>query len=181
MKPEDVPEELCGLCSCGCGEPAPIARWTDRREGWVKGQPKRFIQGHAVAAPLAERIKALSTITETGCWEWQANMSNSGYGQLRVTRPKRRTLLAHRASYEAFIGPIPDGLQIDHLCRNKRCCNPEHLEPVTHAENMRRRDAAITSCPAGHPYDDKNTYRDRRGKRHCRACSRDRAAAKRAA
>lgn len=118
--------------------------------------------------PVASRIKEFSRVTEAGCWEWQHYTCPAGYGRLSVNN---RVVGVHRASYEAFVGPIPAGLTIDHLCRNSRCVNPAHLEPVTNAENIRRSAASKTHCPNGHPYSEENTYRYR-GRRSCRTCNR---------
>lgn len=110
------------------------------------------------------------------CWHWTGTRDRRGYG--RLSNPHRSSL-AHRAIYEILVAAIPDGLTLDHLCRNHGCVNPDHLEPVTQAENVRRglagittraRCQAITHCPRGHPYDDANTWRDRHGWRHCRKC-----------
>lgn len=107
----------------------------------------------------------------TGCWLWQSTMLRKGYG-------KTGNVLAHRYSYVQFVGPIPVGRQIDHLCRAHACVNPDHLEAVTARENLMRGDtmaarrAAITHCPVGHRYDRKNTYITRRNERKCRACGR---------
>lgn len=93
---------------------------------------------------VRHRILAAVVIDENGCWIWQGRISNRGYGQLMCRpRPKEKQVnaSAHRLSYETFVGPIPAGLQIDHLCFVTTCVNPEHLEPVTAAENVHRRDA----------------------------------------
>lgn len=105
------------------------------------------------------------------CWEWIGCKMPNGYGRFKGEAPT--PMLAHRWSYEHHIGPIPAGLQLDHLCRNRGCVNPWHLEPVTQQENLRRgvhHNAVKTHCPRGHAYDEANTYVESRGNRHCRAC-----------
>lgn len=109
----------------------------------------------------------------SGCWLWLASLSR-GYGAFGVGQ---HVLRAHQITYSAFVGPVPAGLEIDHKCRTKECCNPAHLEAVTHRVNLLRGDtitaraAAATACPSGHPYDERNTKRERRGRR-CRSCVR---------
>lgn len=91
----------------------------------------------------------MTKITD-GCWYWSGAKHHKGYGNLRGR-------MAHRISYEQFIGPIPKGLQLDHLCEAKNCVNPFHLEPVTNQENKLRWADNLTHCPQGHPYDSNNT------------------------
>ena len=130
---------------------------------------------------MDRRIKRLTVIDAQGCWRWQGRtMPHEGYGVLSTREDgKTHTHLAHRVAYETFVGPISDGLQLDHLCRVRDCVNPAHLEPVTPRENVMRSpiaqaalNAAKTHCPQGHPYDEANTYRTPRG-RVCRACARE--------
>lgn len=102
------------------------------------------------------------------CWLWMGLKNQYGYAMYSGVS-------AHRLTYEALVGPIPHGLQLDHLCRVRHCVNPAHLEPVTHAENVRRglagqANASKTHCPHGHPYDEQNTRRHN-GKRFCRRCN----------
>ena len=104
-------------------------------------------------------------ITPTGCWEWQGSTDGRGYGCVGMDG---RKVSVHRLTYTWFVGPIPDGLEIDHLCRNILCCNPDHLEAVTMAENMRRRRLIV--CRRGH--DDWVPRTD--GSRRCRTCFRER-------
>lgn len=104
-----------------------------------------------------------------GCWEWTGTKQANGYGAFYENG---RVLRSHRWSYEHHVGPIPDGLQIDHLCRNRACVNPAHLEPVTALENARR--AMRTHCVNGHEFTPENTYIPADGKRYCRECRRRR-------
>jgi len=112
-----------------------------------------------------------------GCWLWTAAKSDKGYGQFKLNG---KASPAHRISYTHFVGTIPDGLHIDHLCRNRSCVNPDHLEPVSQRENMRRGEIWNTSgkyqlkrthCPRGHEYSDENTY-VYKNSRYCRECNR---------
>lgn len=111
-------------------------------------------------------------VTESGCWIWTGAVNDRGYGQMRAVQ-KRETIYAHRLAYKTFMGEIPDGLELDHLCRVPCCCNPHHLEPVTHAENMRRGwRKSKKVCYKGHPYNEQNTYVRKNGDRVCLTCKR---------
>jgi hypothetical protein len=105
------------------------------------------------------------------CWEWQASVNAGGYGRFWLSVHEYE--MAHRFAYELLAGPIPEGMTLDHLCRNRLCCNPEHLEPVSLAENIRRGAATKTHCPQGHPYDEENTLQ-LEGRRVCRTCNKER-------
>lgn len=131
---------------------------------------------------VMDRIRERTSVDpETGCWEWLGAATVTGYGRMMVTREHKthRSTLVHRAAYEELVGPIPEGLQLDHLCKNTMCCNPDHLEPVTHLENLLRSDTPsntfreATHCIHGHEFTPENTYRTDRG-RYCRACRRRR-------
>lgn len=104
------------------------------------------------------------------CWTWLGRQDGKGYGRYQ-------NRAAHRVTYELLVGPIPDGLHIDHLCRNPGCVNPGHMEPVTLVENARRgygysaRNARKTHCKYGHPFDEANTYYRVNGGRRCMRCA----------
>lgn len=122
----------------------------------------------------------LVKVDESGCWLWQGQISRNGYGRCRVG-PGKPLVAAHRVSYEHYVGPIPEGLQLDHVkergCTHRNCVNPEHLEPVTGSTNTMRQDHAerrVTECPKGHPYDEANTIITPQGHRRCRECDRAR-------
>lgn len=127
-----------------------------------------------VAQPVIDRIKESVRITEDGCWEWR-KFTQYGYGKMQVGSHldgSRRVVGAHRASYEAFVGPIPEGHHVDHLCRNPSCVNPDHLEAVTPRVNARRRVAAASPdphCANGHRRTPENVYIVK-GKPSCRIC-----------
>ena len=127
--------------------------------------------------PILERMMDKFTVND-GCWEWTGATNGRGYGTIRKGRAVDGMVYAHRVMYEELIGPIPDDLEIDHLCRNRSCVNPEHLEPVTAQENVLRGDTiaahnvAKTHCPSGHPYSGDNLYVYPSGDRRCMACHR---------
>lgn len=126
---------------------------------------------------ITSRMEVVEMGYDTPCWISDRAEAGKGYTKLGINGV---TMLTHRVAYQAWRGPIPDGLIIDHLCRNRACCNPSHLEPVTYRENLMRgetltaSEAAQTHCKRGHAFDAANTYYrpDRHG-RICRTCSAD--------
>lgn len=113
--------------------------------------------------------------TSDDCWVWNAGVSGSGYGRY-WHEVEKRFVQAHRYAYESVVGLIPDGLVIDHLCRNRLCVRPDHLSPVTHAENVRRgaKSVLVVECAKGHEYSPENTYVKPNGCRDCRTCRTER-------
>lgn len=125
-------EIKAGFCQCGCGERTKLAPWTGY-SGLQKDEPLRYVVGHNARKSPVDYI----VDQDTGCWVWQLCKNPEGYGRINrrewgAPRP------AHRVYYERFKGPIPTGLELDHLCRNPACVNPDHLEPVTAAQNVQR-------------------------------------------
>ena len=126
---------------------------------------------------VAERFwaKVYLPPCEDDCWTWTAYVGGRGYGLFQVSSHKGA---AHRWAYEDAHGMIPEGLEVDHLCRNRRCVNPAHLEPVTNRINVLRGigptalNARKTHCPQGHPYSGENLKIRPAGERQCRICKR---------
>ena len=132
--------------------------------------PMKTTRPFDLVAWLQHRV----TIDHVGCWIWKHSTSKGGYVWTRMNGQRGA---GHRLVYELLVGPIPDGLELDHLCRVHNCLNPDHLEPVTKAENIRRgysfsaMRARRTDCPNGHPFSGPNLINEPRGRR-CRECTR---------
>lgn len=167
-----------GFCHCGCGEETKLAVQTREKYGHVKGEPMRFPRGHAtrLKEPRPREERFWAKVDRQGpddCWLWQAGSMPQGYGNFFYNPG---TLGAHVFAYETLVGPVLDGLELDHLCRNPACVNPAHLEPVTHRENCLRGispaafHAKKTHCPKGHPYSE---HPGNPNWRICRQCHRE--------
>ncbi len=123
---------------------------------------------------MDDHIATIKVIGSWCCWRLPCKLRTNGYAHLRSDG---RNGYAHRLIYEHLIGPIMDGLTLDHLCRNRWCCHPNHLQPVTHDVNIMRgaglaaNNSQKKACPSGHTYDDNNT-RVYRNSRYCRMCDR---------
>jgi hypothetical protein len=144
---------------------------------------------HFPPTPLLQRWWAKVQLPEfwkeEACWEWVGSRGSNHYGRIMVpsnglylTHRGNKLAQAHRVGYELLVGPIPEGLTLDHLCRNPGCVNPNHLEPVTMRENLLRgngvsaRNAKKTHCPRGHPYTGMNVKQEK-DRRKCRTCLRE--------
>jgi HNH endonuclease len=137
--------------------------------------------------PLVERLSSKIAADRHGCWIWTGKKDKLGYGKIRRGGTNNYEFLAHRAVYELAVGPVPGGMDLDHLCRNPSCVNPSHLEAVSHRENIRRgarciaksdattTDPRVKTCRRGHPVTPESsvivpTGHGRTG-RHCRVCA----------
>lgn len=123
----------------------------------------------------ALRVLARVDLDEPGCWIWPGSTTSNGYGTVAARPPYvayPRPLLVHRVMYQYFIEDVPDGLDLDHLCRNRLCCNPVHVEPVTRLVNSQRgAKYRPIACVNGHPYPE-NMGINRKGHAWCMECSR---------
>lgn len=174
----DLTPVQAGCSIDGCGKPKAARGWCSMHYSRYRRHGDPLIQSEWRKWTFQDRTEGKYLVTESGCWEWQGARQDRGYGVLTVLGYQIRT---HRYFYESLVGPVPDGLELDHLCRNPPCVNPEHLEPVTHAENMRRySESHVNSfpslenshCPHGHAMTEENTYVKPNGGASCRECGR---------
>uniref|UniRef100_UPI00351F6BF2 HNH endonuclease signature motif containing protein n=1 Tax=Mycolicibacterium fortuitum TaxID=1766 RepID=UPI00351F6BF2 len=175
------------ICVCACGNTTSVDG-TKLRNGRTKTCGHTQGLGSKRRADIDRFLEKIQP-AESGCIEWTGGLNGAGYGQFYVGRTsldETGKSYAHRWSYQHYVGPIPEGMHLDHLCRNRKCVNPEHLEPVTLRENVLRGEgpsanhAKKTHCPQGHSYSGGNLYvHPVNGQRYCRECGRLRALAKR--
>jgi hypothetical protein len=139
------------------------------RAGMCEKHYRRVKTSGSTSSPRIDNLQHYA-VEPSGCWRWIGSFWPNGYG--KPSRPIHGTRLAHRMMYSEHVGPIPDGMDLDHLCRNRWCCNPQHLEPVTRAVNLARGRAVRTTCRNGtHDITLPGSVRPGTG---CVACWRDR-------
>lgn len=135
LKSKPAPPNPSGLCMCGCGETTAIAPISDyQRRGYVRGEHVRFVRGHQSRLTTPRYLVEERGHT-TPCHIWQRCINSDGYGTVRINGTLRH---AHIVEWESANGPVPNGLQLDHLCRVRCCVKPDHMEPVTRAVNIQR-------------------------------------------
>lgn len=174
-----------GLCATH------YARWRNGVRGDELIAPLKPTRNYECAEPMCDRVDArlpgelcrwhafwslIEPNIDNGCWEWHGPQT-TGYARTDLMVDDLGDRQGHRITYTLIVGPITDGLDMDHLCRNRRCVNPDHLEPVTPRINNLRApngvsalNAVKTHCDSGHPFDADNTYVTPNGKRSCRTC-----------
>lgn len=170
-KPVRVRPTVCSIEDC----PDPVLA-----RGWCNKHYHRWNKYGDPLKVLKRRGDPWERVDRRGpddCWDWLGALGTSGYGSLVRSG---KLWQAHRWTYEELVGPIPEGLELDHLCRRRSCVNPRHLEPVVPRENKLRgvspvaANARKTHCIHGHPFDEQNTRVTKRGGRECKACERER-------
>lgn len=124
-------DQPSGLCACGCGKPAPISTRNDKARGWVKGEPLTYRKGHH--PKRGADLTRYAVDHATGCWAWQGALSQQGYG---VARYGGRYAAAHRAVWLASGREIPAGAHLHHICRNRACVNPDHVEVLAAEDHV---------------------------------------------
>lgn len=173
-------DRICSVDECD--------RTTHRQSEWCKRHYNRWVRhgdpNAAVRIVGDDEARFWAKVDKNGplpaadtlaaglgrCWLWTQPLNGDGYGHFHLNG---REVPAHCASFVLFVGSIPNGLEIDHLCRLRHCVNPKHLEAVPHRENVQRGGNTVKAhCIHGHPYDESNTRVDRLGYRYCKACAR---------
>lgn len=172
-----LPDVECSIDECTLV--AAARTWC--KTHWARWKRTGDPEGLKGRTDVLERVmRRVAKDDESGCWIFAGCLNRTGYGQVTLSFEEGHALV-HRVVYGRMVGPIPDGLVLDHLCRTPACCNPEHLEPVTQAENIRRGEAAESArlraaeretCGRGHRWAE-NLHITPAGKRRCRACCRE--------
>lgn len=180
-KPESlpVPKGNAPYCKCGCGHR-------------TSSLHSEYIYSHRQWKTQTADQRFWAKVDKSdGCWNWTASLTANGYALFKLDTTAGKSIMAHRYAYQELNGPIPDDLTIDHLCKNRRCCNPAHMEVVTRGENSRRgkgwiqgvavrRANAEIGCRKGHPRTPDHAFKTPKGNWRCRTCDRIRQATKKA-
>lgn len=137
-----------GYCHCGCDQQTKISSETNKKYGWVKGKPFKYLVGHATRrSPISRFWEKVIKLGPADCWEWQASTAHGGYGMIQNGKDYMK---AHRFSWEIHFGPIPENIWVLHKCDNRKCVNPNHLflgTPVDNVQDMMQKGRFILCSP----------------------------------